>query len=270
MFERSGVAKRSAAGLLPSSILSSRSRPQMAHTVSQPTDTPTSNQRLAVGYVGAYPGSGAAEDVTKSNGTKRTSGHLSKYGSRFKRQKGPEADLRQSGMDREVGEDGGHGRNRKIKGLGEGKKEDRAVEKGNPRVSSVLNSSKDQSKLLMSDSSENSEGEWNEDSDDGNGKLFATPSSLKRRRKQGRGRGETGKKKSGHNDAAAVKAAKQEEELDGDGGEWEGLVGGQVEGQVPERVCLICSKVTQLGFLKDTVKRGYVYNHCILLSISQF
>ena len=227
MFERSGVAKKGVAGLLPSSVLKSRSRPSMAHTVSQPTDTPTSNQRLAVGYVGPYPGGGVTEEVTSSNGTKRTSGHLSKYGSRLKRQKGPEVGSRSSGVDREIGEDGSHSRNKKTKNWGEGKKEESVAEKGNPRVSGILNSSKDQNKLLMSDSSENSEGEWNEDSDDGNGKLFVSSSNLKHRRKPGRGRGESGKKRGGHNDAAAK--AKQEEEIDGDGGEWVCCTGWSVE-----------------------------------------
>ena len=195
-------------------MLKSRSRPPVTHLTSQPTDTSSSNQRLHVGYE-------AADEELPSNGsTKRGAGHLGRYGSRFKRQKMSEADSRRGldgdSEDRGHSEDKSRGREWRNKGIGGG--EDGLGEKrdGERRVSATLNSSKDQSKLLMSDSSENSEGDWNEDSDEGSGKLFMSPSSLKHRRRQGRAE-VTKKKKAGQSDGVSKKRA--EEDLDGDGGE---------------------------------------------------
>ena len=220
MFERSGVAKKSVPGLLPGSILSSRSRPPVVRTVSHPVDTPTSNQRLTVGYAGPC----ASPDEAAVNGNKRSTGSLGKYGSRFKRQKLSETESGQIVVDSQgAGEDKGHRKDWKNKegvGGGGGKEAGQGDKKSERKTSTLLNSSKDHSKLLMSESSENSEVEWNEDSDEGNGNSFLSPSNLKKKKKlKTQGRANVGKKKSKQSDLISKRGLDEEQEDEG-GGEW--------------------------------------------------
>lgn len=217
MFERSGIVKRSVAGILPSSTSMTNHKLATPLGYSQLMDMACSNQRLHGGLERACaPG----EDKNK-----RTSGHLGRHMARLKRLKVAESEVKKSsgGSAGGVGGQGGWG-GKGIRG-GEGK-ESAASElgsdkggDGDERTAAAPNTSKDQNKLLMSDSSGNSEEEWNDDSDEDNGvgQMYTSPSSFKHRPHQHRGKTEVSKKKSSKQESASKK--KQEEDLDVDGGE---------------------------------------------------
>ena len=161
MFEHSGVAKRSVAGILPSSMSSTNQRPASLHASSQLTDVSCSNHRMQTGHERPCT---LNEEPPVNN--KRSSAHLGWQTRRLKRLKEAESEGKKIGG----GVRGGRavGRGDRGKGGKDSVSSDGGDKGGVDECVVTLSTSKDQNKLLMSDSSENSMEEWNEDSDDDN------------------------------------------------------------------------------------------------------
>lgn len=220
MFQRSGAAKRSVAGILPPSMSTTNQRPSTPLAFSQLTDVAGSNHRLQGGRNGpCVPG----EDVPRN--CKRTSRHLGRHTAHLKRPKVAESAVKKTGGSGISGGRGGGGRegHRGLGGKGGGNESvGRDGGDGGNKVredecgTAVLNTSKDQNKLLMSDSSENSDARWNDDSDEDNvGQAYTSPSSFHSQQRRHRGRTELLKKSSRPN---STSKRRQEETMDVDGG----------------------------------------------------
>lgn len=225
MFEHSGVAKRSVAGLLPSSISTSNQRPAALLASSQLMAMAGSNHRVQTGRASLC---ALSEDAPGNN--KRTSGHLGRHTRHLKRLKVAESEVKKIGSGGVRGGKGGLGigRERRVGGKvcvnSDGG--DRGDKSAGDECGVALNVSKDQNKLLMSDSSENSEVEWNDDSDEDHdlGQTYTTPSSSHPHHQQDRGRIELAKSSS-RQDTSSKR--KPEEDVDVDGGDGGRVVWGK-------------------------------------------
>ena len=222
MFERSGASKRSVAGILPSSTSKTDHRPASSGIL-RPTDITFTNHKL-------QEGSPALKEDASSSNNKRPSGHLRRHVGALKRVKEDESE------EKAVGGNGGGKGVRGVKGrggLGRGRENGGPGGRGWGGEESVggggsgdkgaadenhlgVNSLKDQNKLLLSDSSENSEEEWNDRSDDDNDLALGFSPSTSSHAHHHRGRNNLLKKTHRHKSASK---RRPEEDVDGDGGE---------------------------------------------------